>query len=495
MSDTVYDVAIIGGGFGGSLTALLMQRVGMRPIVIERGAHPRFAIGESSTPLANLVLADLAQRYDLPRLLPLCNYGSWKRAYPALTCGCKRGFSYFHHTEGEVYRTSPEHQTELLVAANPDTEHADTHWLRADFDAFLAGEVREAGIEFLDRTELTAIEQAGPWRLGGIRRGQTVELKASFVVDASGGGGALARALGIANDVSAIKTNSRSVFAHFRGVKPWHQVYTERGGRIDAHPFPCDDAALHHIIDGGWMWVLRFDNGVTSAGLVLDCDRYPRDASLLPADEWADLIARYPSIAAQFAEAEPVTPLVSTDRLQRRYSRVAGDDWAMLPHTACFIDPLHSAGNAHALSGIERIAAILASTDPGPERTARLGAYGEAIHREAGLLDLMIHACYRSNRRFDLMTGCAMLYFLGATFSEHRNRRGLRRPDDGFLLSHDPEFRAFVESIHDAAVGLAAGEAAPSEVRVFQNDLARAAERYNVAGLVDPAKRNMYSFE
>jgi FADH2 O2-dependent halogenase len=28
-----------------------------------------------------------------------------------------------------------------------------------------------------------------------------------------------------------------------------------------------DDAALHHVFDGGWVWVLRFNNGITSAGV------------------------------------------------------------------------------------------------------------------------------------------------------------------------------------------------------------------------------------
>jgi FADH2 O2-dependent halogenase len=50
------DVAIVGSGFAGSLTALALLRRGQRVALVERGRHPRFAIGESSTPLANLLL-------------------------------------------------------------------------------------------------------------------------------------------------------------------------------------------------------------------------------------------------------------------------------------------------------------------------------------------------------------------------------------------------------------------------------------------------------
>ena len=44
-------------------------------MLIERGRHPRFAIGESSTPLANLLLEELADRYDLPRDPPVLEVG------------------------------------------------------------------------------------------------------------------------------------------------------------------------------------------------------------------------------------------------------------------------------------------------------------------------------------------------------------------------------------------------------------------------------------
>ena len=61
MSALDVDVAIVGGGFGGSLLALVLRRAGLRVALIDRGRHPRFVIGESSTPIANLVLKDLCR--------------------------------------------------------------------------------------------------------------------------------------------------------------------------------------------------------------------------------------------------------------------------------------------------------------------------------------------------------------------------------------------------------------------------------------------------
>jgi FADH2 O2-dependent halogenase len=69
-------------GFGGSLLAMIARRLGHSVVLLEKTQHPRFAIGESSTPLANLLLEELATRYNLPRLLPLSKWGSWQQHYP-----------------------------------------------------------------------------------------------------------------------------------------------------------------------------------------------------------------------------------------------------------------------------------------------------------------------------------------------------------------------------------------------------------------------------
>ena len=84
MTDLNVDVAIIGSGFGGSLTALILDRIGLRPVLIDRASHPRLVLGESSTPLADMKLKSLSQKYGLARVEPLAEYGSWQRAYPEI---------------------------------------------------------------------------------------------------------------------------------------------------------------------------------------------------------------------------------------------------------------------------------------------------------------------------------------------------------------------------------------------------------------------------
>ena len=97
------DVAVVGSGFAGSLTALCLRARGKRVVMVERGRHPRFAIGESSTPLANLLIEELAARYDLPRIGVFSKWGTWQRARPDVGGGLKRGFTFFFHRPGEPF--------------------------------------------------------------------------------------------------------------------------------------------------------------------------------------------------------------------------------------------------------------------------------------------------------------------------------------------------------------------------------------------------------
>ncbi len=496
MHDLTADVAIIGAGFGGSLTALLCQRIGLHPVLIERGTHPRFAIGESSTPVADLILGQLARRYDLPQLIPLTHYGSWKRTYPDVACGLKRGFSYFHHQRGEPFVPCADHANELLVTANPDAERGDTHWYRADVDHFFVRQILTCGIPYFDQTEIEDLSEGEPWHIRARRGGNPVSIRASFLVDASGPAGVIARHPGIPTNPAGLRTHSRTVFSHFKDVPLWSDTYAALGGRRSDHPFPCDAAALHHVFDGGWMWVLRFDNGITSAGFVIDDSAqhpHPNAGDLDPQQEWEGLLRQFPSIARQFDRATPVQTFRRTDRLQRRAARTAGPTWAMLPHTAYFLDPWFSGGNAHTMCGIERLIAILNQHRDSASRTKALAEYDRLLQAEIDVLDMLIHGCYRAFNRFELMTAFSMLYFAAAITTEERRRAGLYRPQEGFLLSGVPAYRAALAQCYAKLTALTACEA-PTTAAAFHTEIADRIAPFNTAGLADPTHHNMYPY-
>lgn len=485
-----FDIVILGAGFGGSLTALLLDRVGLSVALIDRGTHPRFAIGESSTPAAGYLLRSLSEQYDLPQFQPFCKYGTWQEHYPNLACGIKRGFSYFSHEPYQKYKAKPRHASELLVSANLSDSLAETHWYRADVDAFFAKEVRKSQVVYLDQTEVM-LERSDTWEMTGARRGEPIKLRAAFVIDATGAAGLVPNALGVEQQTEFL-TNSTAVYGHFENVLPWAEILDRDHIERSDYPFDCDHAALHQVLREGWMWQLRFNNGITSAGFVLNGDQQASVAK----DLWGGMLERYPSIAAQFEGASLVAPesgLVATSRLQRGWKKCAGADWALLPHTAGFIDPLHSTGIAHTLCGIKRLVDALGTFWDKEELTQAMSDYSESIQAELALIDTLVAGCYRSLPHFELFTVSTLFYFAAATSFEHRRCNKGEKPL--FLCADDSEFRHAVRTWLDLVSQFQDCTGCDStEINQAIEKAKALLEPWDRVGLFQPAIPNMYYY-
>jgi len=435
---TDFDIAIVGSGFGGSLMAMIARRLGRSVVLLEGGQHPRFAIGESSTPLANLLLEELAERYGLPRLLPLTKWGSWQKAYPAIGCGLKRGFTFYHHTFDRRWSETPERANHLLVAASPHNGVADTHWYRPDFDHFLFREAQAEGVECIERIKLSKPEAGdGGFTLHGERDGKSLSFKARFLVDAAGGGGFLDAFDQMPRETFRHLPPTQALFTHFRGVRRLDEICPLSG----EPPYAVDDAAVHHVFKGGWIWVLRFANGITSAGVAATAELGNELRLQERGRGWEELLKRLPTVAEQFSEAKVQLPFIHVPRLSFRCRAAAGVGWARLPSAAGFVDPLLSAGFPLTLLGILRLAKII-DEDWDLERFhLSLQSYSEQTLKELDTAELMVAALYHSLDDFTLFTGLSLLYFAAASFTETARRLG--RPElagSSFLLEEHPLF-------------------------------------------------------
>lgn len=495
MSDLSVDVCVLGAGFGGSLMATVLSRCGLTTALIDKATHPRFAIGESSTPIANLVLGDLAREYDLPELNPLTKYGTWQATHPELVCGIKRGFSYFKHEQNCDFHSTKAHSNELLVAASSDDQHSDTHWLRSDIDTFLVEQAQAAAVAYFDSTDVTLSQHDQGWTIHGTRNSETLHIDAKFVVDASGAAGVLSQHLGLADSSDSIQTRSRAIFGHFEGVLPFDDYLNGNEGGTADHPFNCDNAAQHHILDDAWMWLLRFNNGLTSAGVVLDEGKHPFDDSS-PHVEWDWLFERYPTLGRLFAGASIVNPsgeLMRTSRLQRRVVQLVGTNWALLPNTAGFVDPLHSTGIAHTLCGIEKLARILRDYWEQSSLTEQLRSYQSTVAEELSLIDELVFGCFQSFRNFRLFVAYSMLYFAAATTFERRRLNDQGNSEAAFLCADDPSFREVVSTTLGRMQLLIKQETVSTDdAREFEEFVSASIAPFNSAGLCDPSIHNMY---
>ena len=488
-----FDIAIVGSGFAGSLLAIVCRRLGRSVVLIERGTHPRFAIGESSSPLPNLLLEELCDRYDLPRIRPLSAWGSWQRSFPGIACGLKRGFTFYGHRPGHPFAGAADRSDQLLVAASPRDEIADTHWYRADFDHFLVREAQNEGAEYLDQTVLESVESnAAGLALRGERLGRQVKVRARFVVDASGPRGFLHRALGLRQSVFPTLPETQALYSHFEGVRRWEDLGLSPD--LEAPPYPVDAAALHHVFDGGWIWVLRFDSGLVSAG-VAAAPRLADELRLSDAEEaWQRLLSRFPSIREQFVDARAVQPFVHAARLPFRSARAAGDRWTLLPSAAAFIDPLLSTGFPLTLLGIERIAGTLERSWGRSDIGRAFEEHGSATLAEADTAALLISALYASFSDFELFAGLSLLYFAAASFAEAARRLGRRKLSGSFLSGDHPVFGPALRECCRRALEIGRDPSRDDRERLLSK-IFEAVELLDVAGLGDASRRRWHPME
>jgi FADH2 O2-dependent halogenase len=479
------DVAVIGSGFAGSLTALALLSTGRRVALIERGRHPRFAIGESSTPLANLLLEEIADRYDLPQIRAFSKWGTWQRARPDVAVGLKRGFTFFFHQLGESFPADAARERQLMVAASPHDEIADTHWYRPQFDQALVEEARNAGATYLDITRLTGLHRRGDSTiLDGDREGRSVRITAPFVVDASGPGGFLHRQLQLGEVATRWLPPTQGVYSHFEGVERWDRLLPPN----DVPPYPTDDAAVHHVFPGGWIWVLRFNNGLTSAGAALTDPLARRLRAPEGQPAWHRLLEMLPSVGDQVRSARPVIPFIHAPRLSFRSARAAGSAWALLPSAAGVIDPLLSTGFPLTLLGIVRLVDLLERTSAGAERDAALKRYDDTTLAELDVTEQLVAALYATMDDPVLFKRLSLLYFAAASYSEAARRLGNPSLAPGFLLREHQEFVGELLSCS----GLAAQAPCGAARKALGERIDRAIEPFDIAGLLDRERRSWY---
>jgi FADH2 O2-dependent halogenase len=258
-----------------------------------------------------------------------------------------------------------------------------------------------------------------------------------------------------------------------------------------------DAAALHHVFEGGWIWVLPFNNGITSAGVACrdPLDRQLRLTEGLPA--WQRLLELLPSVRKQFADATAEFPLVHVAPLSFCAGTLSGPRWALLPSAAGFIDPLLSTGFPLTLLGIERLVRIL-EEDWGRARFEdRLNQYESRTRHELARAEELIAALYATMGDFPIFSRLSLLYFAATAFTERARRR--RRPElagNIFLLGEHVSFGPGLTEICRRARDLYATEApSAAAMQSLRRDIDAVLEPVDLGGLRQDERRNWHPLE
>ena len=447
-----YHAVVIGSGFTGSITAMILARRGSRVRIVDPVGHPRMVVGESSTPIADFLLRRLDHHFDVPLLSQWSAWGTWQAHHRDIDAGKKRGFSYYQHRRGQVSATAES----MLVAASVDDDSSDTHWMRRDVDQRLFEECLAAGVDHDPGQSVTAVRDH---RVVCGSRAYT----ADWIIDASGAAGVTRRLgdVGQSRDYrSWMRTDTRCRYDHRIGVGSYSDHH-----RTDEDPFDGDAAAQHHLCDDrGWIWMLRFASGITSVGVVQR--RVGGEYQTIAPED-------YPSVASVMRDSRSVSERSAgrgwrrIDRVQRWTDAVAGDHVLRMPTTAAVVDPLHSTGIAHGLAGVLRVCRIvLGDGDP--------AIYRDIVHREVRWIDRLVSTAYGCLGDFQRFSLAVMLYVTAAIACEERLIAG--QDDIALFGLHDADL---CRAIDRCCVWLSDASLSTDEAT---SKLLREIEPWNVAG-------------
>jgi FADH2 O2-dependent halogenase len=333
-----YDVAILGAGISGSVLAAVLARNGVKVLLVDAATHPRFAVGESTIPHTSAMTRIIAERYQVPEIMALASFRGI-RDKVSRNCGRKQNFGFVYHREGTAQNSAEINQ--FMIPAVLRTE---THLFRQDTDAYMYNVAIKYGADGRIPLRISDVDITEDGVVLESERGE--KFHAEYLVDAGGFRSPLAEKLSLRDDPARARTHTRTLFTHMIGVTPFDDAPAARGHK---QPNPWHHGTLHHVFDGGWLWVIPFDNHpgslnpLCSVGLTLDPRRYPQDGT--PGQiEFDAFLARFPEIAVQFSEARAVRPWVSTGRLQYSSKQMVGDRFCLTSHAAGFIDALYSRG-------------------------------------------------------------------------------------------------------------------------------------------------------
>ncbi len=267
-----------------------------------------------------------------------------------------------------------------------------------------------------------------------------------------------------------------ALYSHFTGVKKFAGAQSYAAG---APPYPPDAAALHHVFEGGWMWVLPFNNGWTSAGFAVTQAVAERFGLAEKEAAWERLLDTLPEVKAQFAEAEAVQPFTYLPQVAFRSARAAGEGWAMLPSAAGFVDPLLSTGFPLTLLGILRLGGILERDWGSARLEGSLAEYAAETDAELVATSALIGALYANMGDFAMFRALSLLYFAAASYAETVRRLGKAEKARSFLLCTDAAFGPALRRLTARARGPLSAE----EKLQLQEEILAVVERFDVAGL------------
>lgn len=307
MSIKAYDVVIIGGGAAGTSAGItLLQKEGLKVAVIEKGNFEGYRIGESLSPGARPLLEYLKVWDKFEASQSLSSYGShgaWASESPV-------AFDFLFTTHGAGWSLDRLSFDKML------------------FEAFL----ERGGKGFLNHSFKRATLKNDQWDIEILdSEGICKQIKASYVIDATGRQGVFAKSL----------KSIRIVHDKLIGLCSLGQV--PDGVTLASN-------VMVEACEYGWWYSSPVPNNRVAVVLMSDSDIISRlNANRL--SEWSKLLAAMPLTSERVGQVEFTEKPVAYAAYSSILDEPGGHRWLAIGDAAVSHDPLSSSGIPHAMGG------------------------------------------------------------------------------------------------------------------------------------------------
>jgi geranylgeranyl reductase family protein len=337
------DVIIIGAGPAGASTALYLEKMGVKPLVIDKAEFPR-----------EKICGDAISAYTVNRLKEL---GIEEKLNPLSKTKINR-----------IVYSSPD-QTQVSIKFAPDGYEDQIYGYvlrRKDFDYMLYQRLEEK-VEVLTGKKVTDLLIEGGMVKGVYLEGESRPIRSRLVVGADGYHSIIARKMNIYDQNPAHWLVA--VRAYFEGVE----------GMSDAIELHFAD-----LIVPGYFWIFPVEKGISNVGLGM-----PKNVlreRKINLKKMLDEVIQLHLFKERFKKARPISPVVGWHLpIGNVRRKVYGNGFILVGDAAGLVDPFsgEGVGNSFA-SGKIAAEAILECLNKGDFSEASTVVYSRKLWAKLG---------------------------------------------------------------------------------------------------------------
>jgi geranylgeranyl reductase family protein len=368
ISNSNYDVIVIGGGPAGSSIGSILAREGRRVVLFEKEEFPRHHIGES-------LMTETFWTFKRMGLLEKLKSSPFVRKYSvqfANSAGKESRPFYFFE--------AVHHESAVTWQVN-----------RAEFDKMLIEHAADQGAAVHQGSAVKQVLFEGDRAVGvdvQLKDGSRQRFHAKVIVDATGQSGMLSNKFGWR--VRDPKLKKAVLYSYFKGA---HREPDLNGGAtlvLRTEPG-----------SGGWFWYIPLENDITSVGIVADPGYLLKDRGQDFAKILQEEIEKCEAVHKRVSSGTRVDKIYSILDYSYRSKYNSGNGFIIIGDAYGFLDPIYSSGVLLALKMADLAAdAIHDAFNNDDFSAARLGQFQAKLDQGFESMRKLVYAFYNDGFSF-----------------------------------------------------------------------------------------------